>query len=66
MVREAVRAELASRPAASNLPADGRRDRSRARDTAAASRPASAREASVIGELEPSGSALTLYGLRRR
>lgn len=29
-------------------------------------RPATAREASVIGELEPSASPLTIYGLRRR
>lgn len=66
MVREAVQAELERHRAASNPPAIGPAGRSRERDIAAAPRPASAREASVIGELEPSGSALTLYGLRRR
>lgn len=66
MVREVVQAELERHRAASNPPADGPAGRSRERDIAAAPRPASAREASVIGELEPSGSALTLYGLRRR
>lgn len=67
VVREAVRAELARQPAAQNArtaritPAN--EDQPPAKP---APRPATAREASVIGALEPSASPLTIYGVRRR
>jgi hypothetical protein len=69
LVREAVRAELArdrvENPAAHSpsppAPVDGTPG-----DAPAPRRPATAREASVIGDLEPSGRPLTLFGLRRR
>lgn len=69
IARDAVRAELARRPA---VPAPAQSARAAAAASAAepapkaAPRSASAREASVIGELEPSSSPLTIYGLRRR
>jgi hypothetical protein len=67
VVRETVRAELARlRPAGRpGAPAPANEDARRA-DPPPAPRPATAREASVIGDLEPSGGPLTLYGLRMR
>ena len=67
VVREAVRAELARQPAQQGMtttritPAN--EDQASAKP---APRPATAREASVIGALEPSASPLTIYGVRRR
>ena len=69
IARETVRAELARRPEVGHG-ADERRGATTGKDRDGtqkpAPRPASAREASVIGELEPSSSPLTIYGLRRR
>lgn len=69
LVRETVRAELAHQPSARK--AAGPAPQAAAGPAAdgapgPAPRPATAREASVIGELEPSSSPLTVYGLRRR
>ena len=68
LVRDAVRAELARQRAENPpqtprqpAPADGTSG-----DAPAPRRPATAREASIIGDLEPSGRPLTLFGLRRR
>lgn len=70
IAREVVRTELARRPGtggASQQAVPGAVPAERAAERkAAAPRPATAREASVIGELEPSSSPLTIYGLRRR
>ena len=69
IAREAVRAELAHRHAvgpSTSHPRGVAPATERDGPRKPASRPASAREASVIGELEPSSSPLTIYGLRRR
>jgi hypothetical protein len=69
IARAAVRAELARRPAAGGPPEQRRGNAAtsaRESERKSSPRPATAREASVIGELEPSSSPLTIYGLRRR
>ena len=65
MVTNAVRREMARQTsAAPSQPAPAAT--SRPQPDAAPPRPATAREASVIGELEPSSRPQTIYGLRRR
>jgi len=66
LVRAAVHAELARRPAPPPAPAAQASPGARERADPPAGRPATAHEASVIGPLAPSGAPLTVFGLRRR